>query len=140
MIATAALLRPVLTLAVVYIALGLLLLGIECCVIDSQRAHAQALPIAIVATEFYAYSCVSLVFHNRLLKQGSKYVTAFHLANHTFRLLLAILTLLVFALIIPRDHLVPFTVNIAAFYVITMMLTAHYSIKVENRKRGEKAQ
>lgn len=134
MIVTAALLRPILTLAVVYIVLGPLILGIEYCVIGSQRARAQALPLAIIATEFYAYSCISLVFHHRLLRQGSKFVTAFHLANHTFRLLLAILTLLVFALIIPREHLVPFTANIAAFYVITMMLTAHYSIKVENNK------
>lgn len=135
MIVSAALLRPILTLAVVYIVLGPLLLGIEYCVIGSQRARAQALPVAIIATEFYAYSCVSVIFHHRLIKQGSKYVTAFHLANHTFRLLLAILTLLLFALIMPREHLVPFTANIAVFYVVTMMLTAHYSIKVENQKK-----
>ncbi len=131
-----ALLHPILLFTAFYAVLGVILFGIERCSVGDE-ADVQAINIVLISTGCFAYNVSSLSMLRKLQRSHSKLITTFYLANNVVRLLLAIIVLLVYALCF-KDSLLLFSINLIAYYILTMVLTGYYHIKTEHIKKAKK--
>lgn len=128
------LLKPLGILAALYCCLGplLLLAGTK---FGNISLRQSTLAIILLAVFFFSYSLVSLAVFHKLLAQKSKVITTYYLGEKTVRLLICIGILIVYALF-QKEGLVNFTMDIAAFYLVTMVYTSYYCIKEERRNKN----
>lgn len=126
--------KPALLLALLFSAVGPLLLFIEQHV-AGREALRQALPIALLASFFFAYSFCSLLIFRRLIDRKGKVAPAYYMADKMLRLLLCALLLVVYGIFIRQDLLL-FSVNLFVFYLTTMVFTNIYCIREEKKLRN----
>lgn len=116
-------------LALIYMLLGPILLFGESMVIGAE-ATKQALPITIVAVCFFAYNMLMLSAFERLLEKRSKSVTGFYLINNVTRLILSVIILVIYAVMVKQGLLV-FAINLAIYYLVTVIFTCYHCVKKE---------
>jgi hypothetical protein len=93
----------------------------------------MALPTAIIATVFFAYSLGMSAFQQRLLRTKSTFLTAFYLFNNLLRLFLAALLLVGYAVLASREGLRLFAIHLVVYYLLTIIFTARSSIQAEQQ-------
>jgi hypothetical protein len=122
-----------LLLAIVYLLAAPLLLFIEAHISGTAQSLRMALPTAIIATVFFAYSLGMSAFQQRLLRTKSTFLTAFYLFNNLLRLFLAALLLVGYAVLASREGLRLFAIHLVVYYLLTIIFTARSSIQAEQQ-------
>ena len=127
------LLKPLGILALIYCCLGPLLLLCETSIANVSPLQ-QALPITLLATFFFSYSYVILYVFNKLIGKHSKSLTHFYLVSKTLRFFLCIVIIVVYG-IVCREGLLTFAINLFVFYLVTVLYTTVYCIKLEYKNK-----
>jgi len=127
------LLKPILLLALVYVLLSCALLWAERLIFGNEGLR-QAFPIACLSAFFFGLTLAELYISGRLRKSGDESgLNRFLLLMKAVRLLLSALIFAVYAVAV-KQGLVPFAVNVLAFYIVTMLFTTIYYVRAEKRK------
>ncbi|MGM9687797.1 MAG: hypothetical protein ACI3YD_01985 [Alloprevotella sp.] len=115
--------------ALAYVLAGALLLYAESR-LGLASAHAQSLPIVVVATVLFAFSVLSHIIYLPLCRKGGRAVMGFYLGVKTLRLLVAIVMLLCYAFL-DGAHLLAFAVNLLTLYLAGLVVTTIFYAKAE---------
>lgn len=129
--------KQLLLLAATFCLLGPALLFLEKAVITADAAQ-QALPIALLATFFFSLTLLELGIADRLRRTKSSMITGFYLTMKVVRILLSAIILVVYAYFV-KQNLTAFAINLAAFYIVTMIFVTRISMKAETKNKKVKS-
>lgn len=90
----------------------------------------QALPIALIATGFFAYSATSVVLFHHLRNHNRRMLVSYYLGERIVRLLLSLIALLAY-LFSGRSGILLFAVNLLAYHIASLLLMSTIQIKTE---------
>lgn len=121
-------------LMVLYCVLAPILLLVENVMVGTD-VYAQVFPMFLLSVGFFAYSMGSLALFRHLWNKKSAALTGYYLVDRVIRLLLCVAVLIVCGFVMPRDRFFVFAINMFAFYVVTVLATTIYNIKVEKKYR-----
>ncbi len=121
-------------LMVLYCVLAPILLLVENVMVGTD-VYAQVLPMFLLSVGFFTYSVGTMFLFRHLWNKKSTALTGYYLADKVIRLLLCVAVLTVCGFVMTRDHFFVFAINMFAFYVVTVLATVIYNIKVEKKYR-----
>ena len=100
----------------------------------AAEAASQALPIALIATCFFAYSSLSVVILHYLKKRNSAHLLEYYLGERLVRLVISMAVLIIY---IMTDRPAPllFAVNLMVYYLFSMLITSAFQIQTEKKKK-----
>lgn len=130
------LLKPAVGLALTYCILGPVLFYTELSLMKASPAH-EASSIALIAVFFFAYSLLSLALFHHTIASNSKFLTNFYLIDKVVRLFFSILLLVGYRVLSNADTLL-FAVNLFVFFLVTVIFTTSYCVRVENKLKVQK--
>lgn len=112
--------------------LGPVLLVIEERIVPG--ASGQALPIALTAICFFAYSSLSVVLLHHLQRHHTPLLLSYYLGERLVRLVISLAAIVAYILA-GRPDILLFAVNLMVYYLVSMVLTSAFQIQTEKRKK-----
>lgn len=124
--------------ALCYIVLPPAILAVERNVAATAELSLQLLPLAVFTTLLFVLSVASYVLYARLVARKSKAIIGYYLGSKLLTLLLAIGTLLVYAILHGGETLLLFALSLIALYVVHLVVSSLLYASVERNLKQNK--
>lgn len=124
--------------ALCYLVLPSAILAAEKNVATTDALCLQLLPLAVFTTLLFALSVASYVLYARLVVRKSKALIGYYLGSKILTLLLAIGTLLVYAILHGGETLLLFALSLIALYVVHLVVSSLLYASVERNLKQNK--
>lgn len=124
--------------ALCYVVLSPLIVAVERTIATADAVGTQLLPLAVFATLLFAVSAASYVLYARLAARRSKALVGYYLGSKLLTLLLAIGTLVVYAIVHGGESLLLFALSLIVFYLAHLVVSSLLYASVErNLKQNQ---
>lgn len=110
--------------------LCMLLYSVEFYFMGSAVAMQQTPSIAVLATLFFALSLFSSTIYLQVMRRGGKMVFGYYILITIIRLLFAATIIAVYVVVF-KENLLAFVINILAFYLVEMITSVIHYTKME---------
>lgn len=113
-----------------YCLVGVLLFFSNLWLASREVAVGQVPALIGISTVLFAGSLIGSFVYLRLMRQGGCYTMTYYLVNKLLRLLLAIGTIVLYA-VVGGSNLLVFAINLLVFYFVGMVISLAYYSRME---------